>query len=57
MPSISVTSCPVDDDSLLLTPAVIITQARCEHGCPAAAWAVQFQWLMWGFAIVIDLHP
>lgn len=46
---------PVDDDSVVLLPCLVVTQARCEC-CDRKqrAFALTFQWLLWGFAWVVD---
>lgn len=46
---------PPDENSLVLTPAVVITRALYEaNETPANAFAVHVQWLIWGIAIVFD---
>lgn len=46
---------PPDDDSVVLTPAVVITRARLEDDeTPANAFMLQVQWLIWGAGIIID---
>lgn len=50
-------SAPVEDDSIVLTPAFVITRARDEFDIePVNAFMLQVQWLLWGFGIVIDFR-
>ncbi len=47
---------PPDEDSLVVTPAVVITRARNEdNGAPANAFMLQIEWLIWGVAVSLDL--
>lgn len=49
---------PVDEDSFLITPAIVITRARHEDGLtPAPACMIMVQWLCWGFALSINFTP
>lgn len=46
---------PPDEDSVVLTPALVITRARFEAGeDPAPAFMIQFEWLIWGVAVTLD---
>ncbi|MCF7785572.1 MAG: hypothetical protein K9N47_05585 [Prosthecobacter sp.] len=46
---------PPDDNSLVLTPAVVITRAIFEENDkPANAFMLQVEWLIWGVGITFD---
>lgn len=46
---------PPDVDSVVLTPAIVITRARYEcDEKPANAFMIQFEWLLWGVAVTLD---
>jgi hypothetical protein len=45
---------PCPPDSFVLTPAVIVTQARCECcDAPAPAFRLSLDWLLWSAAVEI----
>lgn len=47
-------SCPVDEDSFVVLPVIVITQGRDDTGAPCAGWLITCQWMMWGFGIVLE---
>jgi hypothetical protein len=54
MPHFEIISFPVEADSFVLTPAIVITQGRdAETLNLAPSFAIQVQWLMWGFGICV----
>lgn len=47
--------CPVEEDSFLLTPALIITRGRdAASHTPMRAFMLQAQWLMFGLGVTFD---
>lgn len=47
-------SCPVDDDSFVVLPVIVVTQGRDEGGGLCRGWLISFQWMMWGFGLAIE---
>lgn len=54
MPEVHFISCPVDADSFLITPAIVITQGRDDNEALMPGFLIQVQWLMWGFGVCIS---
>ena len=56
MPEISFHFDDIPRDSFALTPALVVTQARCEC-CdePAPAYRLSLDWMIWSAAIEIVL--
>lgn len=51
---LSFLSCPVEEDSFVLLPVIVITQGRDEAASLAPSFLITCQWMMWGFGITID---
>ena len=43
-------------NSLVVWPSLVITQAEDERGHPAPAWRISLAWLLWDLALVVEVE-
>ncbi len=45
----------IEKDSFIVTPAIVLTLARCQGCGNSAALLISFDWLIWHLGLVIPL--